>query len=283
MIRLIVITAVLALVAAVGRWLARRSRSRVFWEDRCAGCGYIVQGLPGHVCPECGADLRRAGAVLPPGVVPGISVNWIFVLWTAAFGVAYVVVDGLWLSDMPDVYIVEASGHYENSKFGYDGFSANYKGEMYRGAPVSGRLEVVLHLRGGSEARMVVDPVTWAYHTTAGPVQVAAQSAFGTDALDQIELKTADRYLRDTIRQHNLYVLSTVTADEMDILHLADYVMGVSPSDLVGPASAPPADGATERDRAWFFKLFSLRGNPDGVERMMFFTFLQKAEDTFEF
>jgi hypothetical protein len=26
-----------------------------------------------------------------------------------------------------------------------------------------------------------------------------------------------------------------------------------------------------------------LRGNPDGVERMMFFTYLQKAEDTFEF
>jgi hypothetical protein len=110
-----------------------------------------------------------------------------------------------------------------------------------------------------------------------------ANTAAFLEALDAIELKTADRYLRDSIRQHNLYVLSTVTADEMDILHLADYVMGVPAAELVGEASAPPADGATERDRAWFFKLFALRGNPDGVERMMFFTYLQKAEDTFEF
>jgi hypothetical protein len=184
MIRMIVITAAVALVAAVARWLAVRSRSRVFWEDRCAACGYIVQGLPGHVCPECGADLRRAGAVLPPGVVPGLSVDWIFVLWTVTAGVAYGIVNGAWLSDIPPVYLVTARGHYDRPISGnYDGFSANYEGEMYRGAPVSGRLEVILHLRGGDEARMVVDPVTWAYHTTAGPVQVAPLSEFGADAL----------------------------------------------------------------------------------------------------
>jgi len=103
------------------------------------------------------------------------------------------------------------------------------------------------------------------------------------EALDTIEIKTADRYLRDTLRQHGVFVLSTITADEMDILHLCDYVMGVPAVDVVGRASAPPADGATERDRAWFFKLFAVRGMVDGVERMFFFTFLQKAEDTFEF
>jgi hypothetical protein len=100
-------------------------------------------------------------------------------------------------------------------------------------------------------------------------------------ALDAIDIRMADRYLREAIRAHNLFVLSTVTADEMDLLHLSDYLMGVDPADLVGPTSTP-GDAPTERDRAWFFKLFSLRGVVEGVERMCFFTYLQKTEDTFE-
>ena len=99
------------------------------------------------------------------------------------------------------------------------------------------------------------------------------------EALDTLEVKIPDRYLRDPIRKHGVFILSTQAADEMDILHLCDYVMGVDASAVVGRASAPPEDGATEKDRAWFFKLFSLRGVIDGVERMCFFTFLQKADD----
>jgi hypothetical protein len=100
--------------------------------------------------------------------------------------------------------------------------------------------------------------------------------------LDELELKVADRYLRALIRQHNLFVLSTLSVDEMDILHLCDFVMGVPAADVVGRSDAPPEEDATERDRAWFFKLFSLRGIVDGVERMCWFTYLQKAEDTFD-
>jgi hypothetical protein len=97
-------------------------------------------------------------------------------------------------------------------------------------------------------------------------------------ALDAIDLRMADRYLRDPIRRHILYVLSTQAADELNILHLSDYVMGVSAADLVGAASAPP-DEPAERDLAWFFKLFSLRGINEGVEQMCFFTFLQRSDD----
>ena len=100
------------------------------------------------------------------------------------------------------------------------------------------------------------------------------------DALDAIDVKMADRYARDPIRNHDLFVLSTQTADEMDIVHLADYVMSVGPAAVVGEASAPPDEGATEQDRAWFFKLFALRGVAEGVERMCFFTFLQKVDDS---
>ena len=101
-------------------------------------------------------------------------------------------------------------------------------------------------------------------------------------ALDGVQVNMADRYLRGLVREHRLFVLSTVTADEMDILHLCEYLMGVEPARLVGAASAPPAEDPTEQDRAWFFKLFSLRGVVENVERMCFFTFMQKAEDTFD-
>jgi hypothetical protein len=101
------------------------------------------------------------------------------------------------------------------------------------------------------------------------------------EALDALEIKMPDRYLRDPIRQHKVYVLSTQTADEMDILHLSDYLMGVDAAEIVGRASAPPEE-PTQQDRAWFFKLFSLRGVKSDLEQMCFFTYLQKAEDTFE-
>jgi hypothetical protein len=102
-------------------------------------------------------------------------------------------------------------------------------------------------------------------------------------ALDAIEVRMAERYLRDPIRQHHLYVLSTQTADEININYLCDHVMGVPAAEVVGARSAPPEESPSERDLAWFFKLFSLRGaGEDDVERMCFFTYLQKAEDVFD-
>jgi hypothetical protein len=53
--------------------------------------------------------------------------------------------------------------------------------------------------------------------------------------------------------------------------------MNVPASEIVGAASAPP-DDPSERDRAWFFKLFSLRGIKEGIEQMFFFTYLQKTD-----
>jgi hypothetical protein len=97
-------------------------------------------------------------------------------------------------------------------------------------------------------------------------------------ALDALEVKMADRYLREPIRKHNVFVLSTQSADEMNIAYLSDHIMNVPPAEIVGEASAPP-DAPTERDLAWFFKLFSLRGLVGGSERMCFFAFLQKSDD----
>ena len=105
-----------------------------------------------------------------------------------------------------------------------------------------------------------------------------ADAAAYLQALDEVEVKMAERYLRDVIRQHDLFVLSTQAADEINIAYLCDYVMGVPGADVVGPKSAPPPD-PSEQDLAWFFKLFSLRGIDNGVERMCFFTYLQKSDD----
>lgn len=100
-------------------------------------------------------------------------------------------------------------------------------------------------------------------------------------ALDALNVKLAYRYLRDPIRKHKLFVLSDQSADEMNIAYLAETIMNVSTSELVGRASAPP-DEPTQRDLAWFFKLFSLRGMVEDGERMCFFAFLQKTdEDSF--
>jgi len=99
-------------------------------------------------------------------------------------------------------------------------------------------------------------------------------------ALDAINVRMADRYLREIVRKHNVFLLSTQTVDEIDICHLCDFIMGIPASEIVGPASAPP-DEPTEQDRAWFFKCFSLRGMKDGMEQMCFFTYLQKSDDTF--
>src|SRR5579885_1547144 len=93
------------------------------------------------------------------------------------------------------------------------------------------------------------------------------------EKLDALEVKLEERYLRNEIRAHNLFVLSTQTADEMNISFLCDHIMGVNAAEVVGSSSAPP-DEPSEQDLAWFFKLFSLRGMDQGVERMCYFTYL---------
>jgi hypothetical protein len=45
-------------------WLPR-SRRWLGNEPRCAACEYIVYGLPGPICPECGSDLSEPGAIIP--------------------------------------------------------------------------------------------------------------------------------------------------------------------------------------------------------------------------
>jgi hypothetical protein len=99
-------------------------------------------------------------------------------------------------------------------------------------------------------------------------------------ALDGVEVKMAEKYLREPIRKHGLFVLSTQTADEISIAYLCDYVMGMPAAEVVGKAAAPP-ENPTEQDLAWFFKLFALRGMKGQEQRMCFFAYLQKSDEGF--
>ena len=103
------------------------------------------------------------------------------------------------------------------------------------------------------------------------------------DALDKTTRKMSERYLRDLVAKHGAFLLSTFAVDEMDVLHLCDHLMNTPSAEVVGVASAPPADDPSDADRAWFFKLFALRGRVDDAEMMCFFTYLQKSDDSFDF
>lgn len=74
---------VVSLVAAIVRW---RDRVRM---PCCGACRYPVEGLSTFTCPECGADLREAG-ILVPGVRPKhrVDVAEMFAAWAAVAVVA---------------------------------------------------------------------------------------------------------------------------------------------------------------------------------------------------
>ena len=51
-------------------------------------------------------------------------------------------------------------------------------------------------------------------------------------ALDAIDVQLSERFYREPVRQHNLFMLSTQSADEINIAFLSDHIMGVAPADL---------------------------------------------------
>ena len=101
-------------------------------------------------------------------------------------------------------------------------------------------------------------------------------------ALDDVKITMAEYYLRDPIRKLGAAVLSTWTADDMNIAFLAEHLMDRTIEEIVGSASVPD-DPTDESQLGWFFKLFSLRGFVEGKERMVFFAYLQRTNDSFDF
>ena len=88
--------------------------------------------------------------------------------------------------------------------------------------------------------------------------------------------------MRDLLRDHELATVRTQTADEINISYIADFIMAVGAGALVGEEFAPPGS-ADDAELAWFFKLFALCGTKEGIEHIVFFVFLQKTDDEFDF
>jgi hypothetical protein len=174
-------------LAASARWLAARARSRIAWEDRCAKCDYIVHGLPGAVCPECGADLRRPGAVRPPGITPArLGGDAVVACWTIAFGLAYWPIEAGWLGRADPIAVLEASRQLLHPESGaYESFHGEFKGEAYRGSLTTGVIELTLFRNGGYRARLTIDPITWAYRSSEGDVHLGGAGGFDRHALER--------------------------------------------------------------------------------------------------
>jgi hypothetical protein len=76
---LVLLVPILVFAAGVlfGYW--RRQSIRVT-DPSCGKCRYIVRGLEGDICPECGSDLRAVG-ILQPGAIEPLSRGKRVLLW----------------------------------------------------------------------------------------------------------------------------------------------------------------------------------------------------------
>lgn len=101
------------------------------------------------------------------------------------------------------------------------------------------------------------------------------------EGLDKAKFNMEEYYARAFARV-GACVLSTLTTDDMNILFLAEHLMGIAPAELVGAASVPE-DPFDEGKLGWYCKLFSLRGPARSRERLLFFAFLQRSEGEFAF
>jgi len=61
----LIVTTLLLLLIGLLVYLQRRRMIPPGELPRCGACGYVVKGLPGNICPECGGDLNVVGIVRP--------------------------------------------------------------------------------------------------------------------------------------------------------------------------------------------------------------------------
>jgi hypothetical protein len=181
------IVACLAIVIAAAilfRWLLIRSAGHVVSEDRCAKCGYIVIGLPGLICPECGSNLAIGGAIIRRGTRTPMRRGLRVFIWSASFWVSYWAISAAWLNERPEVWIVETDYQFRNPKSGtYDNVIFDYKGEMFLREPISGRAKLVLTDLKGRQGAMEVDSKSGSYRTVSGTSIINGDRGFGKEVV----------------------------------------------------------------------------------------------------
>lgn len=176
--------AIVVAAAILFRWLLIRSAGRVASEDRCAKCGYIVMGLPGLICPECGSDLAVAGAIIWRGARAPLGRGLRVFLWSVGFWAGYWAISAAWLNGLPEVWIIETDNQFKNPKSGaYDNVKFDYKGEAFLREPISGRAKITLRDIKGREGAMEVDSKSGSYRSVFGPVAIDGDRGFGREVI----------------------------------------------------------------------------------------------------
>jgi predicted RNA-binding Zn-ribbon protein involved in translation (DUF1610 family) len=76
-------------------WVVQRRAVNRTGATVCGSCGYNLQGLSGHTCPECGGDLRRRDGILRPGWPYPTERLARLVQWTILLPIAGLTITGL--------------------------------------------------------------------------------------------------------------------------------------------------------------------------------------------
>lgn len=143
----ITIVCTLGLIAVTLRWLVARSQARIVLDHTCASCGYIVRGLPGVTCPECGADLSQPAGVLVPRAMPPLPRVWLMTFWTVIFGLGFAAMEWAWLGRADKVSIIEADFWLGGPRSTvYDRVAVHFRGEAFRNQPLRGTAVITLGL-----------------------------------------------------------------------------------------------------------------------------------------
>jgi hypothetical protein len=75
---------VAGVLIATRAWTTRRGGGAANAEHpTCGFCGYIIRGIEGFICPECGRDLREVG-IIPAGARRAMSNTVRLAVWTIA-------------------------------------------------------------------------------------------------------------------------------------------------------------------------------------------------------
>jgi len=230
-------------------WLPR-GRARVGTEPRCAACDYIVHGLPGPICPECGSDLSKPGAILtggplPPGRVVR-SVGWTLFCALAIFIPLTFIWTGLVVPRLPQVRstddLVTLS---QPASKGYQSIAvhAAMHAHMYvhDPDPLPNDLQIKLTCADGALHQLVIDPATLHFRDALSPPGAMSTRPLDVDALvawvQQLRVPGAPEQLKREMALTLLQVRQEVTRPQSHQLASSGEFagMGNSSSASIGP------------------------------------------------
>jgi hypothetical protein len=207
---IIVILPVLVGLGVAGVFLMRRGRKIGGGEPRCAGCGYIVVGLPAPKCPECGADLSRPGAVvtggrLPPGCLAR-SIGWTLLCLVGLVVFVNLIWRNFGMPMMPQVRDkFDTVTFYQPKSNGYQSIAviANTHQMVYgNGAdPPPNDLRIDLTLSDGTHRVLAIDGSTLRFRDSPVPGSVPLDSPALVDWLKKASVHGEDDRLAREMAQ----------------------------------------------------------------------------------